>query len=190
MSTTTGTPETTIVNQDDTSNLNLDGLGSGINISPGSIAAIVILLVLALIGLIIACAYAFGGFKRCCSCCGRGGHKKRLSQLPVYSDRGYLDERDRLPAWNPNASTTEMQGLSRMASVKQGIFPSFGRKGTWERPLMLDDSPVNSPRNSQYTRHSQATMGAPVRAPASPYLNGTDSSANGSRFSGWKEERR
>lgn len=182
MSTTDSTTTTTTTTSDGTAGIaNLSGLGDGIHISPGAIAAIVILLVLALIGLIIACAYAFGGFKRCCSCCGRSGRKKRLSQLPVYSDRGYLDERDRLPAWNPNASTTEMQGLSRMASVKQGIFPSFGRKGTMDRRLM-DDSPHNSPRNSQITRNSQLvspTMG-------SPYL--TDSSS--SRFSVWKEQQR
>ncbi|CAK1355429.1 hypothetical protein CB0940_00848 [Cercospora beticola] len=186
-STGTSTAGNTIVTQDDTSSLKFDG-GGGISIAPGTIAAIVILLVLALAGLIIACAYAFGGFKRCCSCCGRSGRKKRLSQLPVYSDRGYLDERDKLPAWNPSASTTEI-GLSRMASVKQGLFPSFTRKGTMDRPLM-QESPVTSPRNSQLTRHSQGTLGAPFRSPTSPYMNGSNSSSQKSRFSMWQDERR
>ncbi|KAM3419076.1 hypothetical protein BST61_g5030 [Cercospora zeina] len=185
-STGTGTSDT-IVTQDNTSNLKFEG-GSGISIAPGTIAAIVILLVLALAGLIIACAYAFGGFKRCCSCCGRGGRKKRLSQLPVYMDRGYLDERDKLPAWNPSASTTEI-GLSRMASVKQGMFPSFNRKGPMDRPLM-QESPASSPRNSQLTGYSQGTLGAPFRSPPSPHMQGNNSSSQKSRFSMWQDERR
>lgn len=181
------TDTTTSSNQDNTSGLNgaLSGLGDGIHVSSGAIAAIVILLVLALIGLIIACAYAFGGFKRCCSCCGRNNsRKKRLSRLPVYSDRGYLDERDKLPAWNASlARGTEVQGLSRMASVKQGI---FGRKRASDGHSMLLDnnSPYNSARNSQLTTHSQ--LASPGMA--TPYM--MESSEQKSRFSIWKEQQR